>query len=845
MTKRLAVIDGKSVFYRGYYAMPGLSMADGTPTGGVYGFVSLAIELIKKLNPDYVAVAWDKKGTNIRKRREMYPEYKAGRKPAPDDFYAQIPILYELLEAFGWPLYELDDYEADDILGAFAVQATEKGIETDLLTSDLDALQLVGPMVKVYALKNGLSNIEEFHVDSFTKKYGLRVDQFLDLKALKGDSSDNLPGVPGIGEKTATQLLQDYDTLDNIYKHLDDIKPTVAKKLADGKELAYISKEVGRIWSDAPVNLDWDKADVNDTNLEKVAEILKRLEFNSLIRRMPKHMQIHNTDIGITKLKSAVGTLHEKPWPEILNIAGPVVLYVERDTVWLSTDNKTVYHKKIDQIDRSVWRVFELATVISYDSKLLYHQLADQDVFVKFGDLHDIHQAAFLVDSLQRNRSLTGLMGFEIEQLPKPSISAIWHLYEKQVDEFEREPKLSKIAHDFDFPLTHILFQMERRGIKVDVELLKEMGTRLGKDYHDLEQQMFKMVGYEFNIGSPNQLSEVLFTKLQLPVKDIKKGKTGYSTGQKELNKLRGTHPIIELIEQTRELAKLKNTYVDALPLLADKDGRIHTTFNQDVASTGRLSSTNPNLQNIPIRTALGRQIRGAFITDGDKVFVSADYSQFELRLAAVLAGDEEMINDFNGNVDIHTKTASVVYGVPMDDVTKNQRRNAKVINFGILYGMSPHGLSAATGMSFIEAKKFIDEYFELREPIRKFINSTLDSARMDGYVETYFGRRRPTPDVLSSNFMVRAAAERAAANMPIQGTEADLMKLAMIQVDKKIEGLGEQILQIHDSILVECPIENAEKISEILQEILENIAPQLGVTLKVDVSTGKNWSEL
>lgn len=845
MTKRLAVIDGKSVFYRGYYAMPGLSTADGTPTGGVYGFVSLAIELIKKLNPDYVAIAWDKKGTNIRKRRKIYPEYKAGRKKAPDDFYAQIPILYELLEAFGWPLYELDDYEADDILGAFAAQATERGIETDLLTSDLDALQLVGPLVKVYALKNGLSNIEEFHVDSFEKKYSLRVDQFLDLKALKGDSSDNLPGVPGIGEKTATQLLQQYNTLDNIYKHLDAIKPTIAKKLIDGKDLAYISKEVGRIWTDAPVKLDWDVADVNDTDLEKVAEILKRLEFDSLIKRMPKHMQLHNTEKAVSKLQSEIGLLHEKPWPEILNIVNPVVLYVQDDAVWLSTDNKTVYHKKIDQLDRSVWRVFELATVISYDSKLLYRQLADYDVFVRFGELHDIHQAAFLINSLQRDRSLSGLMGFEVEAMPKPSISAIWYMYEAQLSEFEREPKLSKIAHDFDFPLTYILFQMERRGIKVDVEVLKELGTRLGNDYHELEQQMFKMVGYEFNIGSPNQLSEVLFTKLQLSTDGIKKGKTGYSTGQKELNKLRGMHPIIELIEQTRELAKLKNTYVDALPLLADKQGRIHTTYNQDVVSTGRLSSTNPNLQNIPIRTALGRQIREAFIPDGDKVFVSADYSQFELRLAAVLADDKEMINDFNGNVDIHTKTASVVYGVPMDDVTKNQRRNAKVINFGILYGMSPHGLSAATGMSFVEAKKFIDEYFELRKPIRKFINSTLDRARTDGYVETYFGRRRPTPDVLSSNFMVRSAAERAAANMPIQGTEADLMKLAMIEVDKKIEGLGEQILQVHDSIMVECPIENAEKVSDILKDTLENIAPQLGVYLKVDVSTGKNWSEL
>ena len=843
MTKRLAIIDGKSVFYRGYYAMPGLAMSDGTPTGGVYGFVSLAIELIKKLNPDYVAVAWDKKGTNIRKRREIYPEYKAGRKKAPDDFYEQIPILYELLDAFGWPLYELDDYEADDILGAFAVEATKKGIETCLLTSDLDALQLVGPLVKVYALKNGLSNIEEFHVDAFESKYGLRVDQFLDLKSLMGDSSDNLPGVPGIGQKNGTQLLQQYETLDNIYEHLDEIKPTIAKKLIAGKDLAYMSKEVGRIWTDAPVKLDWDVADVNDTNLEKVAEILQRLEFSSLIRRMPKHMQAHST---VEVIKPAeIKPLTELCWPETLTIDGPVVLYVEGDVVWLSTNEKTICQKKIVELDRSVWRVFELATVISYDSKLLYHQLADYDVFVKFGELHDIHQAAFLINPLKRDRSLSGLMGIEVNQSPPHALPAIWHIYKQQKESFADEPKFERIAKEFDFPLTHILFLMEHRGIKIDVELLKSMGLKLGNDYYKLEQEMFAMVGYEFNIGSPAQLSEVLFTKLQLPTKDIKKGKTSFSTGQKELNKLHGLHPIIELVEQTRELAKLKNTYVDALPLLADNQGRIHTTYNQDIVSTGRLSSTNPNLQNIPIRSALGRQIREAFIPDGDKVFVSADYSQFELRLAAVLAGDSEMINDFNGNVDIHTKTASVVYGVPMDDVTKTQRRNAKAINFGILYGMSPHGLSAATGMSFIEAKKFIDEYFELRKPIRKFIDQTLTHARTMGYVETYFGRRRPTPDVLSSNFMVRAGAERAAANMPIQGTEADLMKLAMIQVDSKIDGLCEQILQVHDSILVECPVENADKVADILKDTLENIAPQLGIYLKVDVSIGKNWKDL
>jgi DNA polymerase-1 len=337
----------------------------------------------------------------------------------------------------------------------------------------------------------------------------------------------------------------------------------------------------------------------------------------------------------------------------------------------------------------------------------------------------------------------------------------------------------------------------------------------------------------------------VLFTKLQLPTTGIKKGKTGYSTGQAELDKLRGQHPIIELIEKTRELAKLKNTYVDSLPKLADTHSRIHTTFNQDVAATGRLSSTNPNLQNIPIRTEQGRRIREAFITDGDKVLVSADYSQFELRLAAILAGDDKLINDFNGDVDIHTKTASEVYGIPMDDVTKDQRRAAKVINFGVLYGMCPHGLAANTGMSFTQAKDFIDQYFELRAPIRKFIDDTLEKARTEGYVETYYGRRRPTPDIKSSNFMVRMGAERAAANMPIQGTEADLMKRAMLKVDEELGDLGEQILQIHDSILVECPKENGEKVAEVLKNVMENIAPELKIALKVDVHIGETWGDL
>jgi DNA polymerase-1 len=849
MPKRLAIIDGKSVFYRGYYAMPGLSTKDGTPTGGVFGFSSLALELIKKLEPDYVAVAWDKKGTSIRKRLEIMPTYKAGRKRPPEDFFTQIPILNELLEAFSWPLYELDDYEADDIMGALSTQATKQGIETCLITSDLDMLQLVGPLTHVYAMKKGLANLEQFDVKYFEDKYGIEVEQFIDLKSLKGDSSDNIPGVPGIGEKTAIQLLQDYKTLDGIYEHLADIKPSVAAKLEAGKESAYTSKKVAEIWCDAPIDLDLKTTSTQDIDTEKVAEILKRLEFTSLVRRLPKHMQkrTDQTDLFAPK-KEATSMLKEVGWPDTLSLDadGAVLVHLVGDTFWVSLDGKTVSKTPLKKVTSSIWRALEMTQVVTYDAKALYHAAHEQGVEVRFDNLHDLRQGAFLLDPLSRDRSVMGLIDDDFDEANTAAVMAgLWRAYDQQKEGFKNEPKIAKVAHELDFPLTYMLYRMESRGIKIDTKLLEKMSKELGDEHAKLEQEMFASVGYEFNIGSPAQLSEVLFTKLQLPTAGIKKGKTGFSTGQKELDKLRGQHPIIELIERTRELAKLKNTYVDTLPQAIDKDSRVHTTFNQDVAATGRLNSVNPNLQNIPVRSDLGRRIREAFIPDGDKVFVSADYSQFELRLAAVLANDEKLINDFNGEVDIHTKTASEVYGIPIDDVTKNQRRAAKVINFGILYGMSPHGLSAAANMSFIEAKQFIDHYFELRAPIRKFIDKTLEQATAEGYVETYFGRRRPTPDVTSSNFMVREGAKRAAANMPIQGTEADLMKMAMLKVDEKLGGLGDQILQVHDSILIETPKENADKVADLLKTTMESIYPELKVKLKVDVTIGKNWGEL
>ena len=844
--KRLVVIDGKSVFYRGYYAMPGLSMADGTPTGGVYGFVSLAIELIKKLEPDYVAVAWDKRGTNIRKRRELYPEYKAGRKPAPDDFYQQIPILHELLDAFGWPLYEIDDYEADDIMGAFARQAESRGIETCLITSDLDALQLISPMTKVYAMKNGLRNIEEFTAEHFEEKYGIRTEQFLDLKALKGDSSDNLPGVPGIGEKTAVKLLQEYETLDGVYGHLDEQKGALRTKLENGRESAYLTKQVAEIWTDAPIELDWDVADVNDCDFTRVTEILQKLEFNSLIGRLPKTMQMAENE---KKEEPKLDIPRIEKLPDMPMFEAENIIYIdssEPDVIYISSNPESAWTAKIDEISQSMWQLLAQGIVIAADVKRLYRALDNYGVAVRFHEVWDVGQAAFLIDPLKRDRSLNALSGdFSDDNSAAYQLARLHKIYREQKVYMSNNSQIARVAYEFDFPVIWALFQMEKRGMKLDDTLLKQMGDELAAEVGELEQQMYSMAGYEFNASSPAQLSEVLFTKLQLPTAGIKKGKTGYSTGQKELDKLRGQHPIIELIERYRELTKLISTYIEALPKLMATDGRIHTTFNQDVTSTGRLSSTNPNLQNIPVRTELGRKIRQAFVPSAGKVFVGADYSQFELRLAAVLADDEKLIEDFNSDVDIHAKTAAETYGISIDEVSKSQRRAAKVINFGVLYGMSPHGLAAATGMSFTEAKKFIDHYFEVRKPIRQYLDKILTQAREQGFVETYFGRRRPTPDVKSSNFMVRSSAERAAMNMPIQGTEADLMKLAMIRLEDKLSGLADAILQVHDSILVECKPEDVQKVSEIMKAEMEGVCPELPIKLKVDVGTGVNWGEV
>ena len=808
-TKRLVIIDGKSVFYRGYYAMGALSLSDGTPTGGVYGFAAIAMEIVRKLNPTKVVVAWDSK-TSTSKRRAIYTEYKAGRVKPGEDFYTQIPLLEELVHDLGWNFVEIDDYEADDIIGTLSKQADETGDwETYIISSDLDMLQIVDENTHMWRILKGFSNIEQIDIAEIEAKYGIKKSQFLDLKSLKGDSSDNIPGVPGIGEKTAAKLLNDYQDLDGVYAHLDDITGSTKTRLESGRDSAYMSKKLAKIMFDAPVNLN-SLPDFH-FNHDRVISGLRKLEFNSLIRKLEKS----SSEVS---QQAIVSERAQIDLSEVVRDNGSEIASEPHD------DGRERSRPKKGQLS-------PLPDLIGWDIKQSMHDNKEIAKKILEGEsFWDLGQAAFLLNPLAR----------EVPQLVVPEEE-----YQHQFAEFQKYPKLYNIYTEFDLPLIPVLYKMENRGMLIDRDYFAKLQTEYTAEVAKLEHDIHDLAGAEFNVNSPVQLSEILFTKLALPVKGIKKTTRGYSTGAKELDKLKSEHPIINKIIEYREAAKLLGTYITPIPTLADNHDRIHTTFTQNVTATGRLSSKDPNLQNIPVRTEEGKRIRQGFVAPKGKILVSADYSQFELRLAAVLAGDQPLIDDFNNGVDIHTKTAAEAFGIPLNQVTKEQRRAAKAINFGIIYGMSINGLAEATHMSFADAKQFMENYRKLRAPIMQYMENTLKQAREQGFVETYHGRRRPTPDVKSSNFVIRQAAERAAQNMPIQGTEADLMKRAMVKVDKALPKGADLIMQVHDSLIVECDTSQQDEVAKILKSNMESVAPELPVKLVVDVTSGSSWGGL
>ncbi len=794
--KKLVIIDGKSVFYRGYYAMPNLSKSDGTPTSGIYGFATIAMEIVKKLTPTKVVVAWDKAKTSIKKRTAIYPDYKAGRIKPPEDFFAQFPLLKELIEALGWGFLEADEYEADDIIGTLAKQADEENDEdkeclwkTYIISSDLDMLQIVDENTKMYRLLKGFSKLEEIDVNAVEKKYGILKSQFLELKAIKGDNSDNIPGIVGIGEKGAVKLLNQYGTLEGIYQNLDKITGSIRDKLEVGRESAKMSYKLAKIMTDAPVSL----SEIPDLVIDKkrILEKLKELEFFSLVRKYKEDLDVDESE------KSQNVTKNEKMEREII---------LPKDTI-IADDIKNKMHR---------------------DEETAKKILAG-------GKYFDLLQAEFLLDPLARKN----------EQQVSFNLIDEAERYRKIIEGFKKFPKLEKIYTEFDAPLIPILYKMEKRGILISKDFFRLIQKELEEKVAVIEQKIYQMAGRHFNINSPMQLSEILFLEMKLSSKGIKKTTRGFSTGIKELEKLRDEHEIIQKIIEHRELAKLLSTYVIPIPELADENGVIHTTFTQNITATGRLSSVNPNLQNIPVRSELGKKIREGFIARPGKVFVSADYAQFELRLAGILSGDKGLISSFNSGEDIHVKTASEIFSIPMEDVTETQRRAAKTINFGVMYGMSAKGLADATGMGFVEAKKFIEDYFNVRKAVREYLDKILVQARENGFVETFYGRRRPTPDIKSTNFLIRASAERAAQNMPIQGTEADLMKRAMIAIDDKLPSGAYLILQIHDSLVVETDEELADEVEGIMKNEMQRVAPELKIKLEVEVKRGKNLGEL
>ena len=867
MSQRLVIIDGKSVFYRGYHAMSSLTTSKGVPSGGIYGFTLLALNIIKNLAPDYVCVAWDKSQTNIRSRRKLYPEYKAKRQTPSSDFYDQIPILFELLEAFSWPLYEFDDYEADDIMATLAVQARqEPDLETILVSSDLDLLQALGERTKIYVLKKGLKNVFEFDEAEFENKYGLKVKQFRDLKALMGDSSDNVPGVLSIGQKKATQLLTEYHDLENIYQHLDDIPEKIAQALRQDKEMAFLSRQLVTLMLDAPLKLDLKSMEVANLDALKLQKKLRELEFYSLLKQIPQSMQTSDHDKmlpqGNLDLKIPALVLHDSlAGLADLNWEKPLFLHAYcqqrfgRGLNYLlaSDDGKTAHLYQAG--DKPFKLNVQKAVIYGYDTKQLIQVLTDLGVRQVEVE-HDVKVAAFLLNSLRRLQSLTSLaddqLGYasELDELDPsefatkaPEIAAvIFELRRLQLQSLKKLPKLKQLSQEIEWPFIPVLAKLERVGMTLDLKALKSLKSSFQKQLDELQQTIYGLAGENFNLASPSQLAQVLYGKLQISTEGIRKLKQGYSTDAESLVKLQRHYPIVNYILQWRELAKLQSTYVEGLLDHVEKDGRVYSEMRLTATATGRLSSANPNLQNIPIKTPLGAQVRQAFMAPPQYKLISADYSQFELRLVAVLAADSALIKAFNEGLDVHCLTAASVFEVAIDQVSKQQRYLAKTINFGVLYGQGPHSLANLTGMSYVQAKDFIEKYFAKRPKLRRYLDKIRARSEKQGYIETLFGRRRLLPDIKSRNFQLREGSYRQAINMPVQGTEADLMKMAMVALERRLPPACRQVMQVHDSILVEAPQEQAEAIGELMKEVMENIYPQLGINLKVEVAIDDRW---
>lgn len=899
--EKLVIIDAHALIHRAYHAIPPLTTKEGEVVNAVYGFTMILLNVFRDLKPKCVAVAFDLPGKTHR--HVAYTEYKANRKVAPSDLVSQFARVREVVEAFNIPIYDKEGYEADDVIGAIA-KKIPKDVETIIVTGDMDELQLVDEHTKVYTMRRGFTDTVLYDIPQVIERYdGLTPDLLIEYKALKGDPSDNIPGVAGIGEKTAIQLIKEYKSLENLYENLGSLKPAVAAKLAAQKEIAFLSRELSTIQTDLDVNFDLTKCVLAEYDRKKVFELFQYLEFKSLLAKIPEAQQVEPPLEKIHLKAADYQTVdnQEKLQTLILELRGQKLLAVDTETtsknpmeaelvgISLSTEAGKAYYLPLghlkgpnltlaDALER-LQPILEDPTVkkIGHNLKYDYIVLKNHGVCLR-GLEFDTMIAAYLLNPNARAQKLEELAFTElgIEMVPISEIigagknqttfdlgeisdcsqyacedaDVSLRLYHKLLPQIQKA-ELAELLHDIEIPLIPILAEMEMCGVLLDFAKLEETSERFGERLLELEASIWKEAGREFNIASPSQLQEVLFSKLKLDEqiqdkRELKKLKTGgYSTSASELEKLSQLHPIINHISQFRELSKLKNTYLDVLPKLVNKKtGRIHTSYNQAITQTGRLSSSDPNLQNIPIRTEAGRLIRSSFIPKEGFVLLSADYSQIELRVIAHIAGDEDMIKVFREGRDIHTETAAKVFKVTESAVTSDMRRIAKIINFGIIYGVSPHGLKQQAGVTREEGKDLIDRYFELHPKIKTYTQKTIEQAKNLGYVETIFGRRRFLPEILSSNFAVRGAAERMAINMPVQGSAADLMKLAMIDIAGALPQLSPQtqmLLQVHDELVFEVPESEVEKVTEFVKEKMDHVV-ELTVPIETSIGWGKNW---
>ncbi|MFZ2188236.1 MAG: DNA polymerase I [Candidatus Moraniibacteriota bacterium] len=905
--EKLILIDGNAIIHRSYHALPPFTTKNGELVNAVYGFASTLLSIIAKFEPKYIIATFDLAGPTFRHLE--YADYKATRAKADDALYAQIPRVKEVTEAFGIPIYAVAGFEADDVIGTLAKQAREnsKELETIIVTGDMDTLQLVDDATSVYTMRRGLTDSVLYGKTEIFERFSLAPEQLIDYKGLRGDPSDNIPGVKGIGEKTAIELLKTYDTLENVYAHLEDIKKPVREKLERDKIIAIQSKGLATISKVAPVTLDLEKAVTKDFDKEKLVALFTELNFHSLKKRF-----LGNTTEDTSKKSGAKNLAQEqnngvkdfkfeiadsKNYQQLLeNLKDQKEIAIKLKTNGASAHTSILTGIAISyKTGRAIYFNLEDKKIFSEIKMLLENPQTEKICFDLKSDLEilqnaDINLAGNYFDILlssyvlspgrkitlpdlvaeflqeeMAEESKKGQLGLEIESaqdLAQKNCTVADYIFKLKSIQKEAIEKisaeqvqggntpahtLSTVFCEVEIPLAKVLAQMELAGIKLNTMIFAGISQTITERIAKLEESIYKLSGTTFNIASPKQLSEVLFEKMQLPVGNIKKGKSGViSTASAELEKLRDEHKIIEKIEEYREITKLKNTYLDTLPLMVDKNSRLHSTFNQAVTATGRLSSSDPNLQNIPTRTDLGQLLRTAFVAEEGCKLVSADYSQIDLRVVAHVSEDKKMIELFYKGEDIHRATAAEINNLTPSQVTDKIRRTAKELNFGVIYGMGSFGFSARAGISRDDAKRFIDTYFEKFQGVAKYMQGIREFTKANGYVETEIGRRRYIPEINSSNFQLQSAAERMAINMPIQGLASDIMKIAMLHVAKEFENNPDvkMLLQVHDEIILEVKEDLAEEVAQKIKTILEK-AYTLRVPLVANVEIGDNWGEL